>query len=347
VLSLSHGASLRRRPPLLRALGRAEPPASVRVGAEDYAVRTIFKHDSWAATALYAAPGGRCIVCKFNRTQPIFFLPMAWLGRMLAAREAGFLRRLAHLALVPDDLGPVTAAGRRLAHAVARSYIEGEPFRDSTQVDAAFFGELRTLLDRMHASGMAYVDLHKRENIIIDRRGRPHLVDFQVSVGTSDGWLGGGSLALRIVRLFQEIDDYHYRKHYARCLPDTLTAEELARYLEPPPFIRAHRRLAVVPRALRRRLLVLLRIRDRSGKAASELEAEDAFRAPGERHHEGLSARAGLSSGAGERPPDPSSLNFRAANTQTNVPSVATMNRQIASCRQTRTGCRDERSNCP
>jgi hypothetical protein len=258
---------------VLRALGKAEPPESVRVGGCDYRVETVLKHDSWAATALYAGPGGERIICKFNRVQPAFGLPMAWLGRMLAKREAGFLRRLADVELIPDDLGPVTVAGQRVASAGARRYVEGEAFRDGSDVRAAFFVELRCLLDAVHASDMAYVDLHKRENIVIDRDGRPHLVDFQVSLGA---WPGNRWL----VRKLQEMDDYHFRKHYARCLPETLTPEELRRHLEPPRLVRAHRAVAVPLRSLRRRLLVLLKVRDRSGQAGSELEPEDALRPP-------------------------------------------------------------------
>jgi hypothetical protein len=261
----------------LRALGNAEPPDRIEVGGAGYRIESVLKHDSWAATAIYAGPEGERIICKFNRMQPAIGMPMAWLGRMLARREAAFLRRLAHLDLIPDDLGPVTVEGNPLASAVARRYIDGEAFRDSAQVDASFFSELRRLLDAIHASGVAYVDLHKRENIIVGRDGRPHLVDFQVSLGAWRRWPGGNGW---LVRTLQEMDDYHYRKHYARCLPDTLTPQELRRYLEPPRFVRAHRTVAVPLRSLRRRLLVLLKVRDRSGQAGSELEPEDAFRPP-------------------------------------------------------------------
>jgi len=261
---------------VLRALGNAEPPDRVEVAGAGYRIESVLKHDSWAATAIYAGPRGQRIICKFNRVQPAFGLPMAWLGRILARREAGFLRRLAHVELVPDDLGPVTVESHPVASAVARRYVEGEAFRDGTSVQVSFFVELRRLLDSVHASDMAYVDLHKRENIIVDRAGRPHLVDFQVSLGAWRRWPGSGWL----VRKLQEMDDYHYRKHYARCLPETLTPEELRRYLEPPGFIRAHRTVAVPLRGLRRRLLVLLKVRDHSGQAGSELEPEDALRPP-------------------------------------------------------------------
>ena len=157
-----------KRPALFRALGKSEPPPRVTVLGGDYALLTILKHDSWAATAIYGCAGGARIICKFNRLQPAFIIPLGWLGKILARREAGFMRRLAHLDRVPRDKGAVSAGGRILPNAIARSYIEGEPFHGASIVDAAFFADLRRTLDALHASGMAYVDLHKRENIIID-----------------------------------------------------------------------------------------------------------------------------------------------------------------------------------
>ena len=79
--------TVRPRPPLLRALGAGEPPRTVEIDGNTYRWVETFKHDSWAATGLYSGANG-AIVCKFNRTQPIFGFPMTWLGRRLARREA-------------------------------------------------------------------------------------------------------------------------------------------------------------------------------------------------------------------------------------------------------------------
>ena len=175
-------------------------------------------------------------------------------------------------------LGPLYCDGRLLDNAVAGVFVEGEAFRRTTKVDQRFFADLRTLLDQVHAAGVADVDLHKRENIILDRGGRPHLIDFQVSVGIGKRWPGNGRLMRFIVGKLQEMDDYHYRKHYARSLRHLLTKEERKLYSRPPAFIRAHRKIAVPLRSLRRRLLVALGIRDAGGLAQSELEPEEAFR---------------------------------------------------------------------
>ncbi len=267
------------RPPLFRALGAKEPPATVEVAGEAYALLSVFKHDSWAATALYGS-GERRITCKFNRLQPVFVLPMGWLGRLLARREAWFLDRLKDVALVPDGLGPVVVEGRVARNAVARVFVEGEPFRGRAGIAPDFIAELETLLGEVHRRGIAYVDLHKRENVIVDRQGRPNLIDFQVSLATGDrfpfdtrafGWL---------VRQLQETDLYHVRKHHVRLFPEAFTPEERERHARPPGIIGAHRKVAVPLRRFRRMLLTKLRVRDGSGMAGSEHEPEVAFRTP-------------------------------------------------------------------
>ena len=277
----ANGQNVRKRPAVLRALGDRDPPARVTVAGEIITLDRIVKHDSWAATAIYRDGAGRSIICKFNRVQPLFVVPLSWVGRTLARREAGFLRQLADVELVPKDLGDVTADGRRLPNAIARTYIDGEVLLLTEKVTPKFFDELRDLLRAIHAHDIAYVDLHKRENVIVGRDGRPYLIDFQVCFGLSRRWPGNGRLARFALKRLQEIDDYHVNKHHARCLPETLTSEEHARYLEPPPWIRTHRKIGVPLRTLRRRLLVLLGVRREGGSATSELEPEEAYRSPG------------------------------------------------------------------
>jgi hypothetical protein len=267
------------RPPLFRALGAKEPPARVRVAGEDYVQLAVFKHDSWAATALYGN-GERRITCKFNRMQPVFLLPMGWLGRLLARREAWFLDALKELELVPDGLGPVVVDGQVARHAVARIYVEGEPFRDRTGLAPDFIRQLENLLGEVHRRGIAYVDLHKRENVIVDRQGRPNLIDFQVSLATGDRFPFNTRAFGWLVRQLQETDLYHVRKHHVRLYKEEFTPEERESYARPPGIIGAHRRVAVPLRRFRRMLLTKLRVRDRSGMAGSEHEPEVAFRTP-------------------------------------------------------------------
>ena len=45
--------TVRPRPALFRALGRHDPPSEIEVAGDLYRRSSVFKHDSWAATALY------------------------------------------------------------------------------------------------------------------------------------------------------------------------------------------------------------------------------------------------------------------------------------------------------
>ena len=271
------GSMVRPRPPLLRAMGLYDPPLSVRVEGRVYRRLEILKHDSWAATAVYAGAGGR-IVCKFNRQQPILGIPVAWLGRFLARREGRLLRRLQRTGHVPPLLRQPWVDGRRLRHAVAHEYVPGHPLSPDEWVNDRFFPRLRAVLRRMHGHGMAYVDLHKRENVIVGDDGRPYLVDFQISLCLPRRWPARSRLARATLRWFQDADEYHLLKHWARHRPDQcpLSAEEVPRRRPWP--VRLHRLVGVPFRWVRRRLLVCLGIRSGRGMAESEYFAEDAVR---------------------------------------------------------------------
>src|SRR5262249_23472723 len=117
----------RPRPALLRALGRAEPPDLIEAEGSEVRRVTTFKHDSWAATGLSPAAGGRQIVSKFNRVQPVFGVPMRWLGRLLARRERRMLKRLADEPQVPNPCRRLRVAGQSAPNCVAHDFVEGRP----------------------------------------------------------------------------------------------------------------------------------------------------------------------------------------------------------------------------
>ena len=267
---------VRPRPAVFRALGHDDPPPAVEIAGETFRLHEILKHDSWAATGIYASASRRAL-CKFNRRQPILGLPMRWLGRRLAAREAAFMERLAGIEGIPVSLGPVSCAGRPLPHAVSRQWIAGHALAIGERVDDRFFPTFRRLLAEVHARDVAHVDLHKRENILVDRQGRPHLIDFQISFALPRA--GVARLLLgRFLRLLQRCDDYHLVKHEFRHRPEDrgLRAADLARLR--PWWIRAHRSVAVPFRHFRRGLLVALGIRAADGQASSEAFPEIAHR---------------------------------------------------------------------
>jgi hypothetical protein len=267
----------RPRPPVFRALGADEPPLRVEIEGTVFHRVDVFKHDSWAATALYAA-GQRQVVCKFNRRQPVGPLPMAWLGRALARRESAMFERLARLPGIPRGRGPVMRNGRAIENAVAHDFIPGLPLGRKTVLPPDYFSRLAALLDRMHRRGVAYVDLHKRENVLVGSDGRPYLLDFQIAFAVPLQRRASTWLLSPLLGMFQKADWHNFRKHELKCQCRP-TQEELAAFEASRPwFIRLHRLAAVPFREARRRLLSLLGIRTGRGRAASEVFAEVALR---------------------------------------------------------------------
>ena len=269
--------SVRARPDLLRALGRNEPPRRIEIASGLYRRVDVLKHDSWAATALYRGTNGD-VICKFNRVQPIFGLPMSWLGRCLGRREAHALQHLADVPGIPAGCGPVFVNGRRWENAVAHAYIPGHPLRAQERPSDEFFPALRTLLEAMHRQDMAYVDLHKRENIVVGNDGKPYLVDFQVCFSLWVSHRAKNPVLRSILRALQQGDMYHLAKHVHRNCPCEMGRLRLADHQRPPWWIRVHRLVAVPLRWLRRALLVALGVRAEGGRAVTEAFPEDAIR---------------------------------------------------------------------
>lgn len=260
------------RPALFRALGKQEPPTRIDVDGATFDLVEVLKHDSWAATAIYRS-GAKKIVCKFNRQQGILGLPMRWLGRWLARREAAHYRRLADLANVPALCGAITVDGVALPYAAAHEYVEGRPLCRDDVLPESFLLELRGAIEELHRRRMAYVDLHKRENILVGDDGKPYLIDFQVSWMTSEN---AGPLRRWYLRQLQRVDLYHLAKHEAKLRAKRDGTTEVVP--QRPWWIRLHRLIAVPWRETRRRLLVLLGVRKKGGRAESEHFAEDAVR---------------------------------------------------------------------
>ncbi len=251
----------------LRALGPEDLPARIELPDGPYAHVRTYKHDFFAATGLYEGPSGK-VILKVGRTARLLGLPMAWLGRRLAERERAVYREAQGIPGVPRcfDLWGETG----LVHA----FVEGHPLQRKERVDDAFFDRLETLIRELHRRRIAYVDLEKRENILVDADGRPALIDFQISWWWPEDrrrrrglgrllpdWLGRYIL----VRL-QAADGYHLRKHRRRHRPDLLTPEQIRASYRCGPLVRAHRVVSWPITALRRAGLRILTGRWRSLK---------------------------------------------------------------------------------
>ncbi len=268
----------RPRPPFLRALGRGEPPEPIEIGGRSYRLLQVYKHDSWAATALYAR-GAERAVCKFHRQYPAGPFPLAWLGRWFAHRERSLLRSLDAVPGVPRLLPPATVDGLSLPHAVARQDIPGHPLGRHERMPAEFFNRLATLLNAVHARQIAYMDLHKRENVLVVDDGKPYLIDFQISFACPERLLRRYRSLRWLLRLLQASHWYHLQKLRVRHQGGLTAGARRCLRPKSPWWIRWHRRFAVPLRSARRRLLGLLGVRTGKGRVTSESFAEEWWKA--------------------------------------------------------------------
>lgn len=267
-------SQVKPRPRWLRALGDGSPPEQLEIGGGSHRLVEVFKHDSWAATALYAGPNGARRVVKIHRRSSAFGVPLGWIGWLTARREQRMLRNLADLPGIPALAGPVLSGGIPQRNTVAREYLSGHPLGDREAVNDRFFPELRDLLHAMHGRRIVYVDLHKRENVLVSESGDPCLFDFQISIDWPK-WLP----VRPIFSILSGSDDYHLLKHWARCRPDQCGVVDAQMATRRPWWIRTHRLIARPIREMRRRLLVRIGVRTGKGRVESEQFAEHALRA--------------------------------------------------------------------
>jgi hypothetical protein len=248
----------RSKPPRhawLYALPAGRLPATVTCRGATFTLVETFKHDFFAATGLYRGPTGLAVL-KLNRVGDFFGLPLRSIGRFLGQREIR-LYRLAHdLPGVPALLGPVGDTG--LLHA----FVPGHPLGRSEAVSDTFFEELFALLRALHDRQIAYVDLNKRQNILVGDDGRPYLIDFQISLHLpATGWRTLAPVRWLLAR-FQQADIYHALKHKRRLRPDLLTPDEERIVTRLSIWIRLHRWVARPLTQARRRTLRQLQSAD-------------------------------------------------------------------------------------
>jgi hypothetical protein len=221
-------------PPSLTALGQRSLPGEIRVEGLRYARRQVFKNDFFAITALYEGEAGK-VILKIHRQARFLLMPLTWLGRMLAARECGALRRLCDVEGVPRLIARWGPTG------VVREYIAGHALAKKENVPDDFHARLRSLIDTLHRREMAFVDLEKCENVIVGDDGRPYLVDFQICWYLPVKWGGGLWPARKLRQWLQEGDRYHLVKLQRRTRPDQLTPQQIAASYRKPWYMLVHR----------------------------------------------------------------------------------------------------------
>lgn len=254
------------RPVWLCALGRRPLPGDLSVTDARYGLAQVYKNDFFAVTARYDRLPGEgastegspeSVVLKLNRQAPAL-IPLRFVGRVLAWREAGAFERVGTLPGVPRFLGRFEDTG------VIHEFVPGHAMRKGERVPDDFHVHLRELIAGIHARNLAYVDLEKCENVIVGDDGRPYLVDFQIAFYWP--WrFGARSFPVRwLLRRFQSADRYHLVKLHRRTRRDQLTPEALAASYRRPWYVRLHGLLMRPLTLLRRR--VLERLDPRRGK---------------------------------------------------------------------------------
>ncbi|MDX2197581.1 MAG: hypothetical protein SF069_01260 [Phycisphaerae bacterium] len=249
--------------PWLYAIPTGALPAEVECEGCKYLLAQTFKHDFFAATGLYNQKD-RAAVLKVGRIGGFFGLPLSWIGRSLRNREVRIYRRVADLPGVPALIGTVGPTG------FMHDFVPGHPLGRDERVGDAFFDQLEALLREIHARDIAYVDLNKRQNVLVGDDGRPYLIDFQISYELPRWRLLRWGPWLWTLRRLQKADWYHFCKHKVRLRPDLATAEERRAVEHVSIWIRMHRWIARPIIQARRGLLRRIRKQETANIAGSD-----------------------------------------------------------------------------
>jgi RIO-like serine/threonine protein kinase len=247
-------------------------PDQITFGNNKYRLGKIFKHDFFAATALYESESQprvkeisypAKIVLKLNRQQHFLGLPLAWLGEILSCHETHILRRLSNLQGTPRFLSHYGKTG------FMYECIEGWPLNEDKKLPDDFFDKLLNLLRQIHQHDIVYLDMNKRSNILLGSDKQPYLVDFQISLHIGERLLIWRWLSKYLRDTLQKADIYHLFKHKRKLCPQLLKPQEQAMSRRISTLIGLHRLAATPLRNLRRSLLKFLHTK---GLTATEKE---------------------------------------------------------------------------
>ena len=262
-----------------RAWGRKALPESIVVKGYRYQLKRIFKHDFFAATALYQLEQGNIagvssataedadgtyqernadgtsavqVVLKLGRRSDFLGLPLRWSGRAICRHETDNLRRLRNLSQVPHLLDKYGDMG------FVYEYIEGSSLDENPDLPDDFFNRLEELLKQIHLCRIAYIDLNKRGNILLGRDNLPYLIDFQIACYIPRLFRPLRILTDGFLRVLQKEDFYHLHKHKRRLSGHLIDIDQTNASLHKSLWIRGHRRVGRPLTRLRRRILYFL-----------------------------------------------------------------------------------------
>ncbi|QDU84697.1 serine/threonine protein kinase [Planctomycetes bacterium Pla163] len=137
---------------------------------------TLLKEDVFGRVELVEdADGERCA----RRTVSTRGLVLPFVGRLLLARERRALAALGGLDGTPVLLE--CRPGEDPRRVLRRGWIEGEPLWAATELPRDWFERAEELVAAVHLRGVRHNDLHKEQNLVVRRDGRPALLDFQLA----------------------------------------------------------------------------------------------------------------------------------------------------------------------
>jgi hypothetical protein len=172
---------------------------------------------------------GRRYVVKDYRARPPLY---RWsVGVLATCRESRNYRRMAGLPGIP------AFGGRIDRYALAVEFIDGrnaDRFKKG-ELSAAFFSELRTVIQGVHDRGVVLGDLRNSKNIMVTEQGRPVLIDFSTGFGRGGWW---NPLQRWLYRIFEQDDFLGVAKLKRRYAPELMTDEERRGLDEGLPFER-------------------------------------------------------------------------------------------------------------
>ena len=143
---------------------------------EALTTRIIHQGRGYQSTVfLVEKDGHRAAVKDFSGTPPFFRL---FIAPFLLAREINALRHLSGVAGVPQFYERIDR------YAFAMQYIEGTPIATFSlgEIPPEVFPRVQSVIDAIHAHGVAHCDLKRRTNLILTPEGEVFLIDFAASV---------------------------------------------------------------------------------------------------------------------------------------------------------------------
>ncbi len=237
----------------LKACGSTGLPPSLIHQNREYHLQQVFKHDFFAATALYATTDGQSgsprLVLKISRSSEFLGLPLDWLGRWLCEHEHRILTRLQGICGIPQ------LAARWRRNGLIYLFIEGDSLDQKPALPDDFFDRLNALVQRIHQRNIVYLDMNKRGNILLGEDGNPYLIDYQISFEIPTDIPIVGPFVAGIQSILEKEDFYHIFKHKRHFRRDLMTPEQVVSSKRVSFWVSLHR-LATRPLTRLRRAVL-------------------------------------------------------------------------------------------